>query len=165
MRIFAVGIVFAAYVTFSTVGLAQQQPAGKQNANQVDRRCAYLGFWGSFHLLGAGGTAAYHLDQDKFISNLSANREDAHFWYYTPVNGDATTTEWAFSKKPDSSGLYLVWRSDRGRWCVYEPTRAWGKGLDTEFSTATSTSTGLESRVEGLERRVDLLELKSKGKR
>jgi hypothetical protein len=115
--------------TFSGASEAQAQPqAVQEKRKDYETRCAYLGSRGSFHLIGAGGSAAYSLDGAQFVADLRFNGQDADHWYYKPSNGDQSTREWAFARKPDSCGMYWVWRSVRG-WRPYEPTRAWGRGL------------------------------------
>lgn len=142
---------------------AQGQKQGdSKKSEQEDRRCAYLGLLGSFHVLGNGGSAAYTVDSQNFIADLRLTREDANFWYFAPANGgDPMTTEWAFSKKPDGCGMYLVWRRVGGIWYAYERTRAWGIGLGGIFGstqTVVDVEKKLEARVESLEDRVKKLE-------
>src|SRR5690606_8689591 len=38
---------------------------------RIVSRCAYIGHFGSFHLIGEGGTAAYQLGNRKYICDLS----------------------------------------------------------------------------------------------
>ncbi len=110
-------------------GVQRQAQAGAQaQEKKEERRCAYLGFWGSFHLIGAGGSAAYHLGNDRYVADLRSNGQDDHYWYYAPANGDQFTSRWAFAR-PDNCGMAWVWRRDRGGWHRYELTRAWGDGL------------------------------------
>jgi len=156
MRLVSFCLTLLVCMLLATTSQAQQEqpPVGK---NLEGRRCAYLGYWGSFHLIGTDGSAAYTLDNIKYIAHLRSTGDDVNFWYYSPSNGDPTTTHWAFARKPDSCGMYWVWRADRGRWSSYEPTRAWGIGLGSQF-TQTSVSPGLESRVTDLETRVKKLE-------
>ena len=128
-----------ALMFLASTGQSQdKRPAGKEQAYPKDLRCAYIGRWGSFHLIGTGGSAAYALGNDKFVADLRSVGQDADYWYYTPSKGDPSTSEWALARKPDGCGMYWVWRGDGGRWHPYEPTRAWGLGLGGEQGTATS---------------------------
>jgi len=123
------------------------------------RRCAYLGKWGSFHLIGSAGSAAYALGNDRFIADLTFVREDTLYWYYRPSKGDASTTLWAFARRP-YCGKYWVWRHAQGGWKRYEATRAWGDGLGapTTAQTAIDVVDQLQLRVQDLENRVKTLE-------
>jgi hypothetical protein len=139
----------------------QQNPPAPGQPQEAPRRCAYLGYWGSFHLIATGGSAAYHLNADRFVADLTFVREDDAFWYYRPANGDPFTTMWAFSRQRDCFGMNWVWRGDLGGWYPYEATRAWGAGLD-RVQTSVTTSDGrierLEESVSDLKTRVRNLE-------
>ncbi len=103
-------------------------PTVDAKAIKPDRRCAYLGNWGSFHIVGSVGTAAYALDDERYIADLEFAGEDADYWAYRPTKkGDPNTTLWAFAKKP-ICGKYWVLRQSRGAWRKYEATDAWGEG-------------------------------------
>lgn len=140
----------------------KQAPANKATRS---RRCAYLGQWGSFHIIGPAGTAAYNLGRDQFIANLSFAGEDANFWMYRPSKGDPLTTLWAFARKPDC-GRYWVWRFENGTWKQYEATRAWGEGFgQTTVAETLSTDVAEQFRLrfDELEGRVDKLEKRDPG--
>jgi hypothetical protein len=95
------------------------------------RRCAFLGMFGSFHLIGSKGTAAYMLGNDKYIADLRAAGEEKNWWLYRPTgNGDPWTTMWAFARNRGCDGKYSVLRKVNGVWCQYEQTEAWGDELD-----------------------------------
>lgn len=134
------------------------QPPGKEQPVQAPYRCAYVGTWGSFHLIGNGGSAAYALGNDQYVGDLRFTGQDADHRYYTPTKGDASTTRWAFAQRPDNCGLYAVWREDQGKWRLYERVRAWGEGLGRV--TTASTEVSVEARIADLERRVGILEKK-----
>lgn len=139
--------------------LLRANPAGFGQIDKLrERRCAYLGRWGSFHLIGNGGSAAYTLGKDEFLADLSFVKQNERFWYYEPSGGDRLTTRWAFSKRPDHCGRFWVWRAQQGRWHEYEATKAWGIGLNEEARHASVPS--LDSRVTDLEDRVRALEKK-----
>src|SRR5437016_4511634 len=123
--------------TSPTVIPEQQNPPAPAPNQELQRRCAYLGYWGSFHLIGNSGSAAYHLNADRFVADLTFDSEDAGFWYFRPANGDTFTTKWAFSRQRDCFGMNWVMRGDRGGWHPYEATRAWGAGLDRRFTSVT----------------------------
>jgi hypothetical protein len=97
-------------------------------------RFAYLGRCGSFHLIGAGGSAAYLLGNEKYVADLRSVGDDANHYRYQPSKGDRSTTGWAFSRKPDNCGLYPVWRQQDGRWHLFERTTAWGIGLGDDIA-------------------------------
>lgn len=108
----------------------QRQVQVKAQADEDDRRCAYLGYWGSFHLTGPIGTAAYKLGRERYLADLTFDREDNAHWFFRAGNGsDQSTAQWAFSRQPDRCGRYWVWRSDKNGWHRYESTRAWGNRL------------------------------------
>lgn len=126
------------------------------------RRCAYLGRWGSFHIINAGGTAAYVLGRGQYIADLAFAGEDQNFWYYSPTNGgDQATAKWAFARQPDRCGRYWVWRMDRAGWHRYESTRAWGEGLGESavFGSAETIET-LKAAIDDHETRLKVLERK-----
>jgi hypothetical protein len=112
---------------------AQRADAGQST------RCAYLGQCGSFHLIGDGGTAAYTLGGGQFIADLSFSSQDNDYWQYRAQNGDPSTGYWAFARRPDRCGRYMVWRFANGTWCRYESTRAWGKGLGESIAKAAAS--------------------------
>lgn len=136
-----------------------RRPNVETDDDDGERRCAYLGQWGSFHLLGSGGSAAYTLGPDKFIANLTFVGKDPSYWYYRPTNGDPHTKRWAFARQP-YCGKYWVWRHSHGAWKRYEATRAWGNdlGTPTTAQTAIDVVDQLQLRVQDLENRVKALE-------
>jgi hypothetical protein len=136
----------------------QDRPAPKGQLEQPPRRCGYLGRWGSFHLIGKAGSAAYTLGDNDYVADLRLTREDGGYWYYSPSDGDPFTAEWALASKPDACGMYPVWRAVGGRWVLYERARAWGQGLGREVRSTHTGGPSIESRVSDLERRVDKLE-------
>jgi hypothetical protein len=141
-----------------TKAVAYKQPA--QNAPEAARRCAFIGRRGSFHLIGAKGTAAYKLGKDKYVADLEAAGEDANYWYYLPQQkGDQFTTMWAFARRPDC-GRYWVWRHDRRGWGQYEATDAWGDELNGSTAGATTGSAieRLQFDVRDLQQRMRTLE-------
>jgi hypothetical protein len=69
----------------SLVQSQEQGAEGKKKAELRERRCAFLGHWGSFHLIGSNGSAAYTLGINKYIADLRSNGEDANYWYYAPL--------------------------------------------------------------------------------
>lgn len=94
-----------------------------------ERRCAFLGNFGSFTLIGDTGTAAYRLGKGEYIADLRTAGDDPNWWIYRPTgNGDPSTTLWAFARKP-ICGKYTVLRFAKGAWRHYEKTDAWGIGL------------------------------------
>jgi hypothetical protein len=119
--------------------VSQRKTSETEPEGRIITRCAYIGNFGSFHLVGVGGTAAYQLGDRKYICDLSFSKEDNAFWYYRPTNGDRFTSHWAFSRQPDCCGRYWVWRHDGGGWSRYELTKAWGDGLaDRSFTQDTA---------------------------
>lgn len=93
------------------------------------RRCAFLGRFGSFTVIGSGGTAAYRLGNGRYIADLQSAGEDANWWLYRPMaNGDPSTVMWAFARFPQC-GRYRVLRFANGAWWGYEHTEAWGNRL------------------------------------
>jgi hypothetical protein len=104
-------------------------------------RCAYIGYWGSFHITGKVGTAAYWLGNKPYIADLSLDRATPSFFYYRPANGDPFITMWAFGRQPDC-GRHWVWFRDRSGWRQYELTRAWGEGLDGTAGPVTTVNGG-----------------------
>lgn len=143
--------------------------ANQQKANahapakaERERRCAYLGYWGSFHITGDIGTAAYALGNAKYVADLAFEKEDNGHWYYRAgFGGDNFTSQWAFSRHPDGCGRYWVWRSDRGGWHRYEATRAWGDPLTTgSESVQVRAEKSVTQRLTDLEE--DVSELKAK---
>jgi hypothetical protein len=132
----------------------------EQDADDAARRCAFLGRQGSFHLIGAQGTAAYRLGNGQYIADLAAAGEDANYWYYRPQqNGDQFTSLWAFARRPNC-GRYWVWRQDRGGWHRYEATNAWGIGLGGVAAKSGSSDAivDLQIDVRDLKERVLKLE-------
>lgn len=125
-------------------------------------RRAYLGHWGSFHLIGEHGTAAYHFRNGQYIADLEFSGQDANYTHYRPVaNGDPSISEWAFARFPDACGQYVVWRHTRDGWRIYEQTRAWGIGLGTEVAETAVDATDVEvlkGTIENHERRIRALE-------
>lgn len=125
--------------------VAQRAPAKTETVSlkaekaEEARRCAFLGMFGSFHLIGAKATAAYTLGNEKFVADLRYDGEDANWWFYSPTgNGDAWTTRWAFARRRDCGGKFSVFRLVNGVWCFYEQTEAWGLGLDRFFGSAAA---------------------------
>lgn len=138
---------------------AQPQNKRDDQRSEEGRRCGFLGQWGSFHLIGSRGTAAYTVDREQFVTELRSSRSDANYWYYD-TKGDPAIRQWAFSIRPDPCGLYWVWRFEGGGWHRYEATRAWGIGLGGSFAQQKTSAPTLPERVEQLEIRVDKLEKK-----
>lgn len=139
------------FVSISTVIVFASSPARAANNVQLAPeagnapvqipRCAYIGYWGSFHITGQTGTAAYRLGNQQYIADLSLAGANASFYYYRPIaNGDPFITMWAFATQP-FCGKYLVWFRHRGGWRQYEATRAWGI-FGTPGGTVTSTPDG-----------------------
>lgn len=112
----------------TTAAAAKRIVRNAQNDGDA-RRCAFLGRFGSFTVIGSRGTAAYRLGNGRYIADLRSAGEDANWWFYRPVgNGDRSTAMWAFARFPQC-GRYRVLRFANGAWWVYERTEAWGNGL------------------------------------
>lgn len=115
-----------------------------------DIRCSYHGQWGTFHLIGAMGTAGYSFDKDKFTATLEFSHEDDEYYYYNAIEGGAPSIiSWAFAKLPEQSGCYAVWRRTRKGWKRYESTERWGF-----FGSGVQAFIGLPERVRVLENTV-----------
>jgi hypothetical protein len=109
-------------------------------ANEA-RRCAFLGPFGSFHLIGPKGTAAYLLGNEKYIADLVPAGEDANWWLYRPGEGsDPGTTMWAFSRHDQCNGMRSVLRFVNGVWCLYEEATGWGNDGSTGVTVTTVSS-------------------------
>jgi hypothetical protein len=130
-------------------------PAQDQKQAYQGLRCAYLGRWGSFHLIGNGGSAAYALGGDRYVADLEFTDQDANHWYYSPTHGDPLTTSWAFARQKDCNGMYAVWRLAGGRWCFYENTQGWGDGLDRRLTAVPTYGLTTEQQLLILKERVD----------
>jgi hypothetical protein len=138
---------------------------GAPDNGGYDGHCAYIGHWGSFHLVGSNCTAAYQLGKGKYIANLSFSREDRSFWYFVPSGGDPLTAEWAFARLPDRCcRKYWVWRrSQNGKWKRYEATRAWGDVLpDKSVGGAESVASDLNQKLTELNDQLEKLDTKVK---
>lgn len=105
---------------------------GEQDSAATTRRCAYIGCFGSFHLTGSSGTAAYGLSTgSQYIAELSpTGQKNDFYWLYRPSNGDPFTTHWAIGRRPDCCGKYPIWRFVNNSWIPYEKVRGWGEDLD-----------------------------------
>jgi hypothetical protein len=123
-------------------------------------RCSYRGYWGTFHLTGRTGTAAYVFRQERFVANLEFVKENARHWIYRS-QGDGSAVEfWAFSRNDDPCGKRLVWRFADGRWKPYEMTEFWGTArVDRNFTVAKdNTIAALKAAVDDHEKRINQLE-------
>jgi hypothetical protein len=145
------GLSLVALTLFSGQGQAQP-PAAKKQAPQY--RCAYIGEMGSFHLIENGGSAAYELGGERFIADLAFLKQDANFRYYIPTHGDPATTHWAFAKHADC-GLYRVWRQVNGRMSPFEPTTAWGIGLEGSTGPVTAFTDDVDQKLRAIDLRLD----------
>ncbi len=141
-----------ALLVIAAGGQAQDKGKGGYKEGEVKgRRCAFLGQWGSFHLIGTGGSAAYFLNNLPFSADLRWTEDDADFYYYEPANGDPVTTGWAFARKPNACGLHSVWRHDGRGWQIFERVRAWGNFDRGISGSAQKTSLPIDQRVTDLE--------------
>lgn len=134
-------------------------PSSAESMKQpVERRCAFLGRFGSFTVIGSKGVAAYQLSDGQYIADLEAAGDDPNWWLYRPVsNGDATTTMWAFARKPHR-GLYKVLRFANGRWKLYECTNAWGRGLGESGAALASTNVEIIDELRAIREKLDLIQ-------
>lgn len=155
-------LVLYVLCAFSPLAYADQLAANvsRTTAQVAERRCAFLGRNGSFHLIGDSGTAAYQLGRDQYIADLVSVGQDANYWLYRPVaNGDPSTVMWAFARRP-ICGRYGVLRYSNGTWRRFEATNAWGIGLGEELAGAASGDAirDLQIDVRDLKERVLKLE-------
>lgn len=120
----------------------QARAANNVKDDKEKRRCAFLGRFGCFTLIGSKGTAAYMLGNEQYIADLASEREDPNWWIYRAIgNGDPWTTGWAFARRPQC-GKYTVLRFSNGAWRKYEQTDAWGTGLGESGGTAAVLDSG-----------------------
>lgn len=132
------------------------------------RRCAFLGRFGSFTVIGAEGTAAYRLGRGEYIADLEvAEQKDANWWLYRPVsNGDPWTEMWAFARRPQC-GMYAVMRFSNGGWHLYESTHAWGENLggsgeDIKKSASASVQNEVLDTVRRIEDKLKVIQPNNK---
>lgn len=111
----------------------QNAPAPMPTAQE--RRCAYLGQMGSFHILGSGGTAAYRFANGaEHFAELRISPttiRDPFWWQYDQLRSDTADpniTRWAFARQPQC-GRWPVLMLRNGTWMLYEQTYGWGKGM------------------------------------
>lgn len=131
-----------------------------------ERRCAYLGRWGSFHILGKDGTAAYRFASGAMhFAELRVGRPNPNWWIYNQVPSDTADnniTAWAFARQP-YCGEWQVLMFRNGAWQHYENTFAWGKGIGEDATGAAGSSDpifDLQRDVRGLKE--DVRNLKAK---
>lgn len=136
------GLLIASLLVTVTPSSASAQ---RIDVNNGERRCAFLGRFGSFTVIGTAGTAAYSLGNNKYIADLVVAGEEANWWLYRPTSGgDPATRLWAFARQP-WCGKYRVMRYSNGAWREYEQTEAWGRGLGD--STTATFSAGPTNQV------------------
>lgn len=157
-------LLLTVFLLIAAGGQAQDKEKGGDYKGWVEgRRCAYLGQWASFHLIGTGGSAAYFLGNVPFSADLRWTEDDANFFYYEPSNGDPVTTDWAFSRMSDICGMYSVWRHDGSSWQFFERVRAWGRpGSSGSYGSYGGEDERLKARVTQLESRMKKVENKLK---
>ena len=137
-------------------GLVKTKLAARKDEDDENRRCAFLGRFGSFTVIGSTGTAAYMLGKDKYIAGLRSAGEDPNWWMYRPTgNGDPSTTMWAFARNP-RCGKYNVLRFANGAWRQYEQTSAWGIGLGGFSGAAAAASSAGPTNQELLDKLRDI---------
>lgn len=120
----------------------------------------FRGMWGSFHLSGLTGTAAYIFRGRRYLATLNFAREDRDFRYYSPVGGNASIIEWAFPKQADKCGHHVVWRRAEDGWKPYESTSVWMRSSTTQTYVIDHTNEIQQLRVQvsDLQDRVQKLE-------
>ena len=126
------------------VAVAQPRITDRAFEDENVRRCAYIGYCGSFTLIGDSGTAAYKIGNNRYIADIEFEKEDEKWWVYRiRGNSDGTTKGWAFSRHPHC-GKYRVLRYSNGAWRLFDRSDAWGIGLGESFgeSTAEVRTTG-----------------------
>jgi hypothetical protein len=110
--------------------------AAEPSVERNERRCAYIGYCGSFTLIGDTGTAAYKIGNNRYLADIELENEDENWWVYAVrAHGDGATKGWAFSRHPHG-GRYRVLRYSNGAWRLFDRSEAWGIGLGESFGEA-----------------------------